>query len=195
MIDFHALLLDFRKVERVTRIPGTAQRENDIDHSYTLTMMGWYLSGFFPHLDRDKVIRKCLAHDFTEVYAGDTFAFGTQEHFKTKVQREHESLGRLATDWADFPELIETIEEYEKRATDEDNFVYALDKLMPIIISVLGGGRDFQDYNVSLERLHANKRDKVAVSPEIDAYYYELLDVLGESPHLFEGTLVEPADS
>lgn len=188
VVDFHRLLLDFRAVKRVTRIPGTEERENDVDHSYTLAMTGWYLSGFFPQLDRDKIIRKCLAHDFTEVHANDTFAFGEDDHLASKAEREQQSLGKLAVDWPDFPELIETIHEYEARLTPEDNFVYALDKVMPIIISIIGGGRDFQDYNISLERMHEQKKDKVSASPEIEAYYYELLDMLGEMPHLFTGS-------
>jgi hypothetical protein len=34
--------------------------------------------------------------------------------------------------------------------------------------------------------MHQNKRDKVAVSPEINQYYNELLEVLRDMPHLFE---------
>jgi putative hydrolase of HD superfamily len=185
LIQLHQLLLDFRAVERVTRIPGKPDRENDIDHSYTLAMMAWFLSSYFPHLDRDTVIRMSLVHDLTEVHAGDTFVFGNNDHLTTKEQRETEALTKLAADWPDFPEMHALLEHYEQRDSEEAKFVYALDKVMPIIISVIGGGRDFQDYDVTLELMHEQKRNRVSVSPEINEYYTELIEVLRGMPHLF----------
>lgn len=185
LIQLHRLLLDFRAVERVTRIPGKPDRENDIDHSYTLAMMAWFLSAYFPHLDRDTVIRMSLVHDLTEIHAGDTFVFGDGKHLSTKQQREAAALAKLAADWPDFPEITNLLEHYERRDTEEAKFVYALDKVMPIIISLIGGGRDFQDYNVTLDKMHAQKRDKVSISPEVNEYYNELLEVLRGMPHLF----------
>jgi putative hydrolase of HD superfamily len=192
LVALHQLLLDFRSVERVTRIPGKPDRENDIDHSYTLAMMAWFLSAYFPHLDRDTVIRMSLVHDITEVHAGDTFVFGERQHLSTKHQREAEALEKLAADWPDFPELTELVIDYENRSTEEAKFVYALDKLMPIILSIIGGGRDFQDYDVTLELMHEQKRDKVAVSPEVNEYYQELLKVLRGMPHLFSPSEQRP---
>jgi 5'-deoxynucleotidase YfbR-like HD superfamily hydrolase len=151
-----------------------------------LAMMGWFLASYFPHLDRDIVIRMGLIHDIAEVHAGDTFVFGASEHLTTKQQREAEAVAKLAADWPDFPEMSKLLAHYEHRDTEEAKFVYALDKVMPIIISIIGGGRDFQDYDVTLEIMHQNKRDKVAVSPEINQYYNELLEVLRDMPHLFK---------
>jgi putative hydrolase of HD superfamily len=185
LIQLHQLLLDFRAVERVTRIPGKAERENDIDHSYTLAMMAWFLAAYFPRLDRDMVIRMSLVHDLTEVHAGDTFAFGDGQHLTTKQQREADALAKLAADWPDFPELAALLQDYEHRDSEEAKFVYALDKVMPIMLSIIGGGRDFQDYDVTLAAMHEQKRDKVSVSPEINDYYNELLEVLRGMPHLF----------
>jgi putative hydrolase of HD superfamily len=185
LIQLHQLLLDFRAVERVTRIPGKPERENDVDHSYTLAMMAWFLSSYFPRLNRDTVIRMSLVHDLTEVHAGDTFVFGNGDHLTTKERREADALAKLAADWPDFPELVELLNDYEHRDSEEAKFVYALDKVMPIIISLIGGGRDFQDYDVTLELMHEQKRDKVSVSPEVNEYYNELLAVLRGMPHLF----------
>jgi len=185
LIQLHQLLLDFRAVERVTRIPGKPERENDVDHSYTLAMMAWFLSSYFPRLNRDIVIRMSLIHDLTEVHAGDTFVFGDGDHITSKQQREADALAKLAAEWPDFPEMATLLEQYESRSTEEAKFVYALDKIMPILISVIGGGRDFQDYDVTLAVMHEEKQHKVAVSPEVNEYYNELLEVLRGMPHLF----------
>ncbi len=185
LIELHKLLLDFRAVQRVTRIPGTQERENDVDHSYTLAMTAWFLAPYFPELDRDTVIRMALVHDLTEIHAGDTFVFGEAHHRASKQQREATALARLAADWPDFPEMSSLAHQYEARSSNEAKFVYALDKVMPILISVLGGGRDFKDYDVTIAVMHAEKRDKVALSAPVNDYYNELLEVLRTMPHLF----------
>jgi 5'-deoxynucleotidase YfbR-like HD superfamily hydrolase len=41
---FTELLQDFQKVDRVAHVPGLGDRwENDVEHSYTLAMLAWYL--------------------------------------------------------------------------------------------------------------------------------------------------------
>ncbi|HSX36413.1 MAG TPA: HD domain-containing protein [Patescibacteria group bacterium] len=186
LIEFHKLLLDFRAVERKMRIPGTKQLENDVDHSYTLAMMAWFLAPHFPELDRDMVIRMSLVHDIIEVHAGDTPVFGDSEHLGTKAQREADALAQLTIDWPDFPEMTRILHEYEARDNDEAMFVYALDKAMPLIMGTFNGGLDYRGQNVTQEAAHASKRHKVALSPPINDYYYELLDLLAkEHPKFF----------
>jgi putative hydrolases of HD superfamily len=178
LIEFHKLLLDFRAIERRMRLPGTETWENDVDHSYNLAMLSWFLVPHFPELNRDIVIRMSLVHDLIEIHAGDTPAFGHKDHILTKPEREAAALVKLAADWPDFPEMIELLHCYEKRDSAEAKFVYALDKVIPLIMDTFTGGRDYRGQNVTKTEAHAAKRDKVALSPPVDAYYYELLDLL-----------------
>ena len=185
LIDFHRLLLDFQAIERVVHIPGSFRQENDVEHSYNLALSAWFLSEYFPGLDRDKVIRFALMHDLVEVHAGDTYIYADAATLATKKQREHEALQRLEKDWPDFPDMAHTIKDYETRESPEAKFVYALDKIMPIMLIFIGKGYSWQKEHVLLEQLHANKEPKVAMSPEVKPYYDQLYTLLLEHKHYF----------
>lgn len=184
-ISFFQLLLQFREVERRTRIPAHPdEHENDAEHSYLLSMMSWYLSTHFPHLDSNLVIKIALTHDLVETYAGDTFPYD-QDHVATKKARESKALERLTRDWPDFPAMLESIQQYEDRESKEAKFVYAVDKILPTIIHFLGEGRGWHEYNFSLDDIVAEKTTKADISPEVSEYYAQLLELLKENLHLF----------
>lgn len=189
LFDLHRLLVNFQDVDRVVHVPSSKgfRQENDTEHSYNLAMMAWFLADHFPHLDRDKVIRYALAHDLVEVHAGDTYVYGDQAMLDSKAEREAAALAQLETDWPDFPMLAETIHAYERKADEEAKFVYALDKIMPVLLIFIGEGRTWQEEGITLEMLHHIKRDKVTLSPEIDRYYQELYALLEEHQHYFAG--------
>jgi hypothetical protein len=75
-------------------------------------------------------------------------------------------------------EICLSLEAYEKRGDDEARFVYALDKVIPIMTIYLDGGRTWKDHGITLERLTVLKREKVTCSPPILAFFEELLLVL-----------------
>jgi len=184
LIDLQKLLLRFGSIKRFAYLPdGT--KENDVEHSYSLAMSGWFLAQYFPELDRDKVIRTALAHDLVEVHAGDTFVFADEQAKAGKKDREHLALQQLKKDWPDFPELFKEIQEYEDLSTPEAKFVYALDKLMPAIINYLSAGRVWHEHNITFETFRAEKESKIPISPEINEYYHQLLVLLQKNPDLF----------
>lgn len=187
LLEFQKLLLEFSKVERVTHRRHTNSSfipENDTEHSYNLALTAWFLTEYFPHLDRDKAIRFALIHDLVEIHAGDTFIYGDEAHIATKKAREEAALKQLRKDWPDFPELSEQITEYETHASEEAKFVYALDKIMPIMLIYLNDGYTWKQEGITVARLHKAKKDKVTVSKEIKPYYDQLYELLTKSPHL-----------
>lgn len=186
LIELQQFLLLFQKIDRALFIPGRGERhENDIEHSYNLAMAGWFLAQYFPELNRDAVIRCALVHDLVEIHAGDTMIFQNPEGLATKKDREAAALQQLKDDWADFPEMIEQLEGYEKRNSAEARFVYALDKLMPAIMNYLQGGRIWKTHGVTPTTLEEIQIPKVSLSPEILPYYRDLLAILAERPGLF----------
>ena len=60
----------------------------------------------------------------------------------------------------------------------ESRFVYALDKIEPVIKLYLDGGWTWKEKKVTLEMVYENKKDKVALSPEIKAYFDEFMGLL-----------------
>ncbi len=184
LIELQRLLLSFSQVDRSVhrKHAGKFVQENDAEHSYNLAMTGWYLTQWFPELDRDLVICYALVHDLIEVYAGDTYIYGEKEKIDSKEQREAEAAHRLKQEWGDFDAMNATIEKYEHKADRESQFVYALDKIMPIMLVYINDGYSWEAAKVTVDMLYQAKKDKVALSPEIVPYFEELHELLLASP-------------
>src|SRR4051794_16602057 len=96
LLQFQHVLLQFQAIQRKVHIPPSLEdTENDVEHSYGIAMVGWYLSQYFPKLNRDKILRMGLAHDLVEIHAGDTFSYGDQATLDGKAERERLAYERL----------------------------------------------------------------------------------------------------
>lgn len=172
LLDLQALLIDFLEIERLIYLPDGAKkdrRETDTEHSFHLAMLGWYLCGSYPNLDKNKVIQYALAHDIVEIHAGDVMAIGrTEEQQTIKNKREIEALATLKQDWPDFPDLTNTIEIYEKQSDPESVFVKALDKLTPLVLQILSEGKTWKKLDIKRSDIIALKDKKTAPSKEIN---------------------------
>lgn len=185
ILDLQQFLLAFRNVERALYIPGTDEAENDVDHSYFLAMLAWFLAPQIDaELDIGKILKYCLVHDLIEVYAGDTFAFDAAG-VKDKKEREHQSFLRIKDEFTDFPDMIEAIETYESRDDRESKFVYALDKMTPAFISCLDEGRCWIENKITFDEARAYDAPKVAISEDVMPYYEALQEYLGARPEFY----------
>lgn len=180
LLGFAKMLNELQAVERVIRVKNSDRWENDMEHSYNLAMLAWYIVDTEKlALDRDKVFRYALAHDLVEVYAGDTYLYSeNQALLASKGDRERLAAERLATEFPEMPEMHEAILRYMMKDDPESRFVYALDKIEPIIKLYLDGGRTWREKAVTLEMLFESKKDKAALSPEIKLYFDELMVLL-----------------
>ncbi len=180
IIKFIQILNKFREIERAIHSNGGDRRENDVEHSYQLTMLAWYIiSSNNLDLDVDLVLKYALVHDFVEIYAGDTYIYSKDKKFKeSKVKREKISLNRLEKEFSEFPELFELIKQYEKREDREAKFIYALDKIEPVLNIYTNGGRTWKEKKISIEMLIKNKKHKVEQSPELTKCFDEIIKLL-----------------
>ncbi len=180
ILDFASFLNNFRAVERVILVHGQERYENDAEHSFMLAMLAWRIVEMenLP-LNIDKVMRCALVHDLVETYAGDTFVFTKDtEYAQSKKQREADALQRIMDEFKNFPGLAEAIQAYEDKNDAESRFVYALDKVQPVIQIYLDGGRIWKRKKVTLDMLVKNKTEKIAISPEIEKYWNEFVAIL-----------------
>lgn len=180
LLSFTKLLNELQTVERVIRVRGSERWENDQEHSYVLAMLAWYIldTGNFA-LDRDKVFRYALAHDLVEVYAGDTYIYTEDAALlASKPERERLAAERLLAEFPEIPEMHAAISGYVAKEDAESRFVYALDKIEPVLKVYLDGGRTWKEKNITLDMLYQHKKDKVALSPEIKPYFDEVMDLL-----------------
>jgi putative hydrolase of HD superfamily len=188
IVELQKFLIAFQEIERVVHIKTSAGhvKENDIEHSYALAIVGWYLCESIPRLNRDLVIRYALVHDIVEIYAGDTYAFADKKSLEGKSQREHQALKRIKKEWADFPAMLDSITNYEKRSDEESKFIYALDKIMPIVLNMISGGYTWHEEKITIQQLHEIKKNKVAIFPEIGQLYFdEIFSILSDNPAFF----------
>lgn len=180
LLAFAKILNKLQAVERVIRVPGSERWENDVEHSYSLVMLAWYIIDTEKlALNREKVFCYALVHDLVEVYAGDTYLYSEdQSLLDSKVERERLAAERLANEFPEIPEIHATIQGYVIKKDLESRFVYALDKIEPLVKLYLDGGRTWKEKGVTLEMIYENKKDKVTLSPEVKRYFDEFMVLL-----------------
>ena len=187
LIEFHKFLLKFQAIERhICYVDeGLTKSENDAEHSFSMAMTAWFIASHFPKLDQAKIVQYALVHDLLEVYAGDTPVFGDKKVLASKVEREAKAVKQLAKVWADFPEMNQAIQDYENQVNEEAKFVFALDKIMPIILNIVSEGQAWKMHGIQIEQLHDAKKDKVKAHPEVHDYYQQIYELLQQNSHFF----------
>lgn len=181
ILKFAKLLEAFKQIERtIPSFTGSKKRENDAEHSYELAMLAWYLIDAKKlKLDKTKVFQYALCHDLVEVHAGDTWFFSTdKKEIEGKILREKKAAIKLKKDFPAFESMHEMLHAYEERKDKESKFVYALDKIHPVIKVYLDSGNSWKKRKVSFEMLVNNKREKVNVSKEVEEIFEELVKIL-----------------
>ncbi|PIR68298.1 hypothetical protein COU49_01905 [Candidatus Nomurabacteria bacterium CG10_big_fil_rev_8_21_14_0_10_35_16] len=185
LIDFINFTHEFREVVRVARSPNAKRFENDTEHSYQLAMLAWFL------IEQDKLklnkglcLMYALSHDLVEIYAGDTFCFTKEKKFLQK-ERERKAFLKIKKRFPQFKGLTEIIKNYEKQKDKESKFIYALDKLIPVIQNYLEDGRLQRSKRVSFKDFLNNKHHKIIVSPEVVEYWQEILEEFTKNKKLY----------
>jgi putative hydrolase of HD superfamily len=176
--ELQQLIADFAKVNRVPQLADTGRAENDVEHSFGLALTCWFLvPKIAPELNLEKVLLYSLAHDVVEIHAGDTFTFGSKEMLDSKVTRERAAIKKLQADWPDFAEMTEYAQDYLDMSDEEAKFVYAVDKMLPVIMVNLGEKDKFwYRHKVTRKMQIEEKRTKMAVSPAIDSYFEKFVE-------------------
>lgn len=151
--------------------------ESDADHSWHLAMMVMTFIEDFPDLDYEKCLKFALVHDLVEVFAWDTICFDKIAE-KTKTQREKDSLELFRRDfWEILPEIISIMEEYEHKVLKEARFVYSLDKIQPIIQTVLEWWKAWDKFKIDIDDLKQRQYSKIY--PEFESLKH-ILDIYFE---------------
>lgn len=182
---FFDLLCEYQRIERVVHVPGQNRRENNVEHSYVLAMLAWYiLSRDKLSLDLNRVIQYALVHDLVEVYAGDTNLFDMEAR-KTKHKREMHARCKLIDTFPEFPDLHKTIERYERQDDPEARFVKALDKIHPMLVTYVDGGRTWREEGITIDMIVTMKQEHIDRSPELKLYFDSFVEHLRGRPELF----------
>lgn len=146
-------IMEIDKLKRIVRqsyISDGTRKETDTDHSWSLAMMCCVLSEYSNEkIDVLKTIKMVLIHDIVEIDAGDTYAYDTVGN-NTKRERELKAANRIFNilpkdQSAEFRCLWDEFEECE---TPEAKFANTVDKVQPILLNDITGGKAWQEHQV-----------------------------------------------
>lgn len=182
LIEFTKFTHKFQQVIRTILATGEDRNENDAEHSFQLALIAWYIiNSKGLGYDLEKVIKYAIAHDLVETYAGDTYFHTKDKDSKeNKKEREAKAARRIVTEFPEFKELHEIIEAYEEKSDDEAKFIYALDKIIPVINIYIDNGKSWHKHNVSLEMIRT-KDKKISENSDIEKLWQELVKLLNEN--------------
>ncbi len=185
LLRFVQLTHQFQNVERVMYAGVDNDRlENDAEHSYQVAITAWYLNEVHQlRFSTEKLLKYALAHDLVEAYAGDTSIHDKDAH-AGKHEREAKALQQIIAMFPGCVDIHETIKAYERREDGESKFVYALDKLLPMINAYLDNGRSWHINNASYNEIQDYKLPKVTIDPTIEKLYSELTTLLEEKANI-----------
>lgn len=169
-----------KNIFRQTYISDGSRRENDSEHSWHLALMAIVLAEHSNNvIDIIKVLKMVIIHDIVEIDAGDTFAYDKRGHID-KYERESAAANRI---FGILPEdqkneMILLWKEFEDRQTNEAKFAAALDRIHPILLNYLSGGKTWMKYNIS--RMQVEERNGHTKEGSVNIWDY-ILKILDES--------------
>lgn len=149
----------FARVERVPRYDKES-RENDAEHSYMLALVaGEIAQQYYPELDSGLVSKFSIVHDLVELKTNDIATFTLNaEQLALKEATEFAVLDKLASELP--AHTARMLLRYETQLEPEARFVRLIDKVLPVIVDILGPGSKvmIEDYDIStLAALNANE--------------------------------------
>lgn len=176
-----------RQVERTINAVGLNRLENDSEHSFQLALLSWYLiESENLSLNKELSIKYSLIHDLVEAYTGDVDPHTSNRADKeSKKVREELALKVIKESLKECPSIAELIYRYEAKLDAESKFVYALDKMQPILNVLQDSGDYYHKYGITFEKWLNYNKEKVALSPEASIYFDQLLKFLEDQKGLF----------
>ena len=107
---------------------------------------------------------------------------------KSKEVREAKALKHVKKHFARFPWIARTIEEYESHKSNEAKFVWAVDKILPLLMRKLEEERYYIENGITKQHFDeglVNHRKKAHAHPKIGEYYKQLLEIFEAHPEYF----------
>lgn len=178
LFELQQLTVDMSLIDRKHYLPGTKRNENDLEHSFTVALLCWYLyEKVRPNLDISLILKYAMAHDFVERYAGDVPSFASQQAREEKVIKEQMALAQLSEELSDFPDLTATMQNYEKKDDEESLFVWTVDKIQQLTMGDLDNWACYVEDKISYDRFVEKYTD---ISNKGSKYCKEIFDAIIE---------------
>ncbi|HSE61537.1 MAG TPA: HD domain-containing protein [Candidatus Saccharimonadales bacterium] len=177
LFSLQQMILDLAAIHRDHMHVGSERHENDIEHSFTVGLLCWFICEHHKlNLDQAKILKYAMAHDFVERYAGDTNTYASDSERQRKTKLEKVALERLSREFSDFENLVEIMQAYEAKADDEALFVWTVDKMQQLILGDMDNWRPYRKINITYEQFEQKVTEHLGkASPHCKEIFSELL--------------------
>ncbi len=186
-IAFIAEVDKIKHIVRMNYLSDGSRRENDAEHSWHLALMAVLLAEHAnePNLDVSKAVKMVLIHDVVEIDAGDTYAYDAKG-MEDQAEREQKAADRI---FAILPEdqakeFRAIWDEFEERKTPEAKYAAALDRLHPMLLNFLSGGKSWIDNGITQEMARNRNKHAAEGSETLWNFAEHLIKESGENGYL-----------
>jgi putative hydrolase of HD superfamily len=190
-------LKDLLKFTEFTNIFATVKRntihnkdgiaENNAQHSFQLAIIAWFLSDKESlGLNVEKLITYALVHDIMETYSGTSPVY--QRNPKAQNNKdftEEEAINQINKEFKSFRPFLNSLSNYHSQKDEEAKFIYALDKLLPILNIELNNDDFYFKNEVTFEKMVEIKEQKISKDKTVYKYFELLKKYLKEETKFF----------
>jgi putative hydrolase of HD superfamily len=148
-----------KSVFRNTILLDASRQENDAEHSWHMAICAMIFTEYLnePVNDMGRLLQIIMLHDIIEIYAGDTFAYGTADELLSKNDRERAAADKLFSllpedQSKDFRSLWD---EFEARITPESKCANLVDTFMPLYHNYITKGQKWLELGVTKAKVLA----------------------------------------
>lgn len=111
---------------------SSGRQESVAEHSWSLSILAYFVADEFPEADMNKVMQMCIFHDMGEAFTGDIPVFlKTEDHEIEETKQINNWIASLPEPFSNKLKLL--FEEMEEQKTLESKIYKALDKMEVIL--------------------------------------------------------------
>lgn len=94
-----------------------------------------------------------------------------------QIKREKQALEQIAHEFPEFPDITALIHDYEKKSDKEARFVYAFDKMIPVLNIYLDMGRSWKRDKVTSEMIR-RKDEKIVINDDVMKIWLDFMKLV-----------------
>jgi putative hydrolases of HD superfamily len=187
MIDLQKSIAFIQEIDKLKSVYRRAliksddnRRENTAEHSWHVAMMALTFKDYsIKKLDMLKVIKMLLIHDIVEIYAGDTFAFGSDKSLSEQYDKELKALDKIFSflPEKDSQELRKLWIEFEEAVSAEAIYSKAIEKSAPVFQNMQNDGGSWSQNKVAKEKVLKRNEMLKTIAPKLWDYVEEQINI------------------
>ena len=179
-----------KSVFRNTILLDASRRENDAEHSWHMAICAMLFTEYLnePVNDMGRLLKMIMLHDVIEIYAGDTFAYGSIAELSSKIDREKAAADKLfAILPADQAKEFRSLwDEFENDVTPESKCAHLVDVFMPVYHNYITKGQKWHEFGVTKDKVLARCEYIKSGSDKIHDFICGVIDDAVQNGYLSE---------